>query len=202
MSIFRGVDGVNREIKKIYRGVDGVNREIKEIYRSVDNRNQKVFDGNKLKFTDEFFKIERAEAKGANFDVDWNSSNQTLKVSFSRSNNMPGQREAFVVIGSKNRIDIGNRVSILYIIKYKNESGEYYGTYDRFLDGSWWLRRDQKAITKELYMNYDSGSPAMSRAFFDRAYDMIPGGEWELGVGFRLRGFGTFELTVILIEIQ
>ena len=202
MSIFRGVDGVNREIKKIYRGIGGVNREIKEIYRSVDNRNQKVFDGNKLKFTDEFFKIERVEAKGASLDVDWNSSNQTLKVSFYRSNNMPGQREAFVVIGSKNRIDIGNSVSIRYIIKYKNESGEYYGTYDGFLDGSWWLRRDQTAITKELYMNYDSGSPAMSSASLGPAVDTIPVGEYELGVGFRLRGFGTFELTVILIEIQ
>ena len=43
MSIYRGINGVNREVKKQYRGVGGVNREIKEQYRGVDGVNRKIF---------------------------------------------------------------------------------------------------------------------------------------------------------------
>ena len=43
MSIYRGVSGVNREIKAQYRGVGGVNREIKEQYRGVGGVNRLVF---------------------------------------------------------------------------------------------------------------------------------------------------------------
>lgn len=43
MAIYRGVSGVNREIKKIYRGVSGVNREIKEVWRGVGGVNRKAF---------------------------------------------------------------------------------------------------------------------------------------------------------------
>ncbi len=44
MTIYRGVGGVNREIKEQYRGVGGVNREIKEQYRGVGGVNRKVFN--------------------------------------------------------------------------------------------------------------------------------------------------------------
>ncbi|QHI72906.1 hypothetical protein [Aminipila terrae] len=43
MTIYRGVGGVNREIKQQFRGVGGVNREIKEQYRGVGGLNRKVF---------------------------------------------------------------------------------------------------------------------------------------------------------------
>lgn len=43
MAIYRGVGGVNREIKSQYRGVGGVNREIKEQYRGVGGVNRVVF---------------------------------------------------------------------------------------------------------------------------------------------------------------
>ena len=43
MSIYRGVSGVNREIKAQYRGVNGVNREIKEQWRGVGGVNRLVF---------------------------------------------------------------------------------------------------------------------------------------------------------------
>lgn len=43
MAIYRGVGGVNREIKAQYRGVGGVNREIKEQYRGVGGVNRIVF---------------------------------------------------------------------------------------------------------------------------------------------------------------
>ncbi|QHI71455.1 hypothetical protein [Aminipila terrae] len=43
MTIYRGVGGVNREIKQQFRGISGVNREIKEQYRSVGGVNRKVF---------------------------------------------------------------------------------------------------------------------------------------------------------------
>lgn len=44
MTIYRGVNGVNREIKQQFRGVGGVNREIKEQYRGVGGVNRKVFE--------------------------------------------------------------------------------------------------------------------------------------------------------------
>lgn len=44
MTIYRGVSGVNREIKQQFRGVGGVNREIKEQYRGVGGVNRKVFN--------------------------------------------------------------------------------------------------------------------------------------------------------------
>jgi hypothetical protein len=43
MPIYRGVDGVNREITGQFRGVEGVNRKIKEQYRVVDGVYRKVF---------------------------------------------------------------------------------------------------------------------------------------------------------------
>ena len=43
MAIYRGVGGVNREIKAQYRGVGGVNREIKEQWRGVGGVNRLVF---------------------------------------------------------------------------------------------------------------------------------------------------------------
>ncbi|GEM_PF-6937747 len=43
MTIYRGVSGVNREIKQQFRGVSGVNREIKEQYRGVDEVNRLIF---------------------------------------------------------------------------------------------------------------------------------------------------------------
>ncbi|QHI73773.1 hypothetical protein [Aminipila terrae] len=43
MTIYRGVGGVNREIKQQFRGVGGVNREIKEQYRGVGGVTRKVF---------------------------------------------------------------------------------------------------------------------------------------------------------------
>lgn len=43
MTIYRGIDGVNREIKQQFRGVSGVNREIKEQYRGVGGVNRLVF---------------------------------------------------------------------------------------------------------------------------------------------------------------
>ncbi len=43
MAIYRGVSGVNREIKQQFRGVGGVNREIKEQYRGVGGVNRLVF---------------------------------------------------------------------------------------------------------------------------------------------------------------
>ena len=43
MTIYRGVSGVNREIKQQFRGVGGVNREIKEQYRGVGGANRKIF---------------------------------------------------------------------------------------------------------------------------------------------------------------
>ncbi|QIB68650.1 hypothetical protein Ami103574_04640 [Aminipila butyrica] len=44
MTIYRGVGGVNREIKQQFRGVGGVNREIKEQYRGGGGVNRKVFN--------------------------------------------------------------------------------------------------------------------------------------------------------------
>lgn len=43
MAIYRGVSGVNREIKAQYRGVGGVNREIREQYRGINGVNRVVF---------------------------------------------------------------------------------------------------------------------------------------------------------------
>lgn len=43
MAIYRGVGGVNREIKAQYRGIGGVNREIKEQWRGVGGVNRLVF---------------------------------------------------------------------------------------------------------------------------------------------------------------
>ena len=50
MAIYRGVGGVNREIKAQYRGVGGVNREIKEQWRGVGGVNRLVFGGHKKLF--------------------------------------------------------------------------------------------------------------------------------------------------------
>jgi hypothetical protein len=47
LSIYRGINGVNRELIEIYRGVDGVNREIVEVHRGVGGVNRKVFDKDK-----------------------------------------------------------------------------------------------------------------------------------------------------------
>lgn len=44
MTIYRGMGGVNREIKQQFRGVGGVNREIKEQYRGVGGVNRQVFN--------------------------------------------------------------------------------------------------------------------------------------------------------------
>ncbi|QOX63660.1 hypothetical protein FRZ06_10005 [Anoxybacterium hadale] len=44
MTIYRGVTGINREIKEQYRGVGGVNREIKEQCRGLGGANKKVFE--------------------------------------------------------------------------------------------------------------------------------------------------------------
>ena len=43
MTIYRGLSGVNRELKQQYRGLSGVNREIKEQYRGLSDVNRKVF---------------------------------------------------------------------------------------------------------------------------------------------------------------
>lgn len=43
MTIYRGLGGVNRQIKSIYRGLGGVNRTIKEQYRGASGANRKVF---------------------------------------------------------------------------------------------------------------------------------------------------------------
>lgn len=43
MTIYQGVNGVNREIKQIFQGVAGVNREIKERWEGVSGVNRKVF---------------------------------------------------------------------------------------------------------------------------------------------------------------
>jgi hypothetical protein len=43
MTIYRGLNGVNREIKQQFRGLSGVNREIKEQYRGYGGVNRKVF---------------------------------------------------------------------------------------------------------------------------------------------------------------
>lgn len=43
MEIYRGLSGVNREIKQQYRGLSGANREIKEQYRGAGGVNRKVF---------------------------------------------------------------------------------------------------------------------------------------------------------------
>ena len=40
---YRGVDGVNRKIKKIYRGVDGVNRDCKTVWAGINGVNRKVY---------------------------------------------------------------------------------------------------------------------------------------------------------------
>ncbi len=45
MTIYRGLGGVNREVKQQFRGLGGVNREIKEQYRGLSGVNRKVFSG-------------------------------------------------------------------------------------------------------------------------------------------------------------
>lgn len=42
MAIYRGVNGVNRQVKKQYRGINGVNREIKEQWRGFNGVNRPV----------------------------------------------------------------------------------------------------------------------------------------------------------------
>lgn len=48
MTIYRGLSGVNREVKQQYRGLGGVNREIKEQYRGLSGVNRKVFAASML----------------------------------------------------------------------------------------------------------------------------------------------------------
>lgn len=43
MTIYRGLGGVNREVKQQFRGLGGVNREVKEQYRGLSGVNRKVF---------------------------------------------------------------------------------------------------------------------------------------------------------------
>lgn len=43
MPIYTGVNGTNREVKKMYTGVSGTNRELKEMYTGVNGTNRKVF---------------------------------------------------------------------------------------------------------------------------------------------------------------
>lgn len=51
MAIYRGLGGVNREIKQQFRGLGGVNREIKEEYRGLSGVNRKVFSSDILNTT-------------------------------------------------------------------------------------------------------------------------------------------------------
>ena len=60
MAIYRGVSGVNREIKAQYRGVGGVNREIKEQWRGVGGVNRLVFTSHTKLFA---FTISRGDAE-------------------------------------------------------------------------------------------------------------------------------------------
>jgi len=49
MTIYRGLSGVNREIRQQFRGLGGANREIKEQYRGLGGVNRQVFKkGNPL----------------------------------------------------------------------------------------------------------------------------------------------------------
>ena len=48
MPIYRGIAGVNREIKKLYRGVNGMNREIKEVWRGMEGVNRKIFSSSPI----------------------------------------------------------------------------------------------------------------------------------------------------------
>ena len=48
MAIYRGLSGVNREVKQQYRGLSAVNRTIKEQYRGLSGVNRKVFVGKPL----------------------------------------------------------------------------------------------------------------------------------------------------------
>ena len=43
MTIYRGLGGVNREVKQEFRGLGGVNREVKEQYRGYGGVNRQVF---------------------------------------------------------------------------------------------------------------------------------------------------------------
>lgn len=45
MAIYRGLSGVNREIKEQHRGLGGVNRKIKEQHRGLSGVNRLVFGG-------------------------------------------------------------------------------------------------------------------------------------------------------------
>ncbi|MDF2857964.1 MAG: hypothetical protein K0Q87_3815 [Neobacillus sp.] len=47
MTIYRGLSGVNREVKQQCREVGGVNREIKEQHRGIGGFNRKVFESKK-----------------------------------------------------------------------------------------------------------------------------------------------------------
>lgn len=49
MSIYRSVEGVNREITSITRSVNGVNRPIKEVQRCVSGVNRKVYSDSAYK---------------------------------------------------------------------------------------------------------------------------------------------------------
>ncbi len=47
MTIYQGVNGVNRKMKQLFQGVEGVNREVKERWEGVEGVNRKVFSSNK-----------------------------------------------------------------------------------------------------------------------------------------------------------
>lgn len=126
LAVYRGVNGVNREIKQIFRGVNGVNRKIQQQYRGINGTNRIVFrDGYRLdEIAQVVFKVYHASAVSLNDTV--THTNLEMELVRLRTNGKDIVSYSFEIPKSQSTSAVPPCASIQLLGEYKIQ----------FLDGS------------------------------------------------------------------
>ena len=161
MPIYRGVGGVNREIKKQFRGVSGANREIKEQWRGVSGVNRKVFSNAAGVYVPEGY------GSDLTYDVDaspvWFQASNKVGTCFFRSTEMVG------VITSGNVVTIDYSFTNTYYARAMLSFG-YYPPLDMGVS----------------LVDTGNSSASVSRTQVTKTLGHIPVDDGEISVGFGL----------------
>lgn len=112
MTLYRGVGGINQELKQQFRGVSGVNREIKEQYRGVGGVNRKVFS-NSVKL---YYDGDECAAKTGGYGVSSVHNNTFIKNSDNIffSDNVTASSKSYSVLYTNKQIDLSSYSKICF----------------------------------------------------------------------------------------